>query len=84
MVNEVEVKKIRKRQSYNDFFQLTKYYGQMEIKDFLILIHGIIDKRRGFHSQYNSDCALESIEQLMNDIKADIIQVEHLDTEIKE
>jgi len=66
---EISEAKIRKRQSYTYFKEIYEAILNKHPFEVLRLIHRIIDNYRGFHSQYNSDCALESINLLEEDIK---------------
>ena len=70
MTNENEKKKIMKRSSYKYFDQLYEWVSQPRTQEeFLYKIHEIIDSCHGFRSIRNSDCALESIELLINNKK---------------
>jgi len=55
--------KIRKRVSYKFFKELAEWLKTKPDKiQILKRVNKIIDDYKGFHSQYNSKCALESIE----------------------
>ena len=69
----VTAEQIRKRTSYRWFKELYEYLERRPRPDsveILKMVHGVIDSYRGFHSQYNSDCAMESIELLEKEIVA--------------
>ena len=60
--------KIRKRKSYKDFSDLYEWLQQPRTPEEIIYkIHKILDNRRAFYSMRNSRCALESIEQIIEE-----------------
>ena len=67
-VNNIDPALVRKRQSYDYFGGLYDWFDQPRTPDECVKkVYEIIDKYRGFHSQYNSDCARESIGLLIMD-----------------
>ena len=78
MANE---KKIRARCGYRIFHELALWFTKESrtVKEFLLEVYEIIDNHKGFHSQKNSDFALESIRQVVKDLK-----IESNDEKLKE
>ena len=67
-VNEIRAKQVQKRVSYRKFKTLHNWLKQPRTpKEILYKIHKTIDDYYGFHSQTNSNCALESIELVLQE-----------------
>ena len=65
-----EIRKIKKRRSYKCFRKLAEWLGKKpDASAVLLKIHAIVDDYRGFKSQRNSDCALESIQLVIEEMK---------------
>ena len=78
MKESKRIERIRARESYKYFKKYLEKAGQKGIgiqseEDFLMLIHNIIDERKGFHSETASFFAEESIKQLCKDINDGVV-----------
>ena len=62
------LEQIRKRESYRYWGELYNWLQDPRTPEELIYkIHEIVDRYRGFHSETNSGCAMESIELLIQE-----------------
>lgn len=59
--------RIRSRATYRMFRDLLTTVQSGDQRRILTAVHRIIDSRRGFRSQRNSDCALQSMEMVLLD-----------------
>ncbi len=78
---ENKIKKIRARTTYQDgisYLQMAEKIN-ISVKDeeaFLLMIHSIIDEKKGYHSKTQSIYARESIVQLCQDIDSGVVKLE--------
>lgn len=68
---------IRSRKSYKDFRSRAKYITS--VAKALIAIWAVVDSKRGWKSNYTSDCVHESINLLIEDMKLESIPCGILD-----
>lgn len=62
--------RIRSRATYRMFNDLLEVVQSGNQRAVLMTVHRIIDARRGFRSQRNSDCAMQSLDLVMQDALA--------------